>query len=130
MWGTGNYPITIVETLNYTKDADEFFEDNEHSVLKSLLAWNPENGMVLEGTGGVRVMQWPSRKTGKLVSVVYYFRDLNMPLYILALYRRALPLSPRWRAEMKELVDELVAQHREEWRLILIRQRTGGQEPA
>jgi len=130
MLGAVNYPITIAEMLNYTKDAERFFEVEEHEALKSLLAWNPENGMVLDGTGGVRVLQWPSRKTGRLVSVIYYFRDLNMPLYILALYRRAIPLSPEWRAELKGLVNELVAHHREGWRTIILAQLKSGKEPA
>lgn len=60
--------------------------------------------------------------------MVYYFRDLNMPLYMIALYKRGerIPLSSRCRAEIKALVKELVAQHREEWRTIIIRQLKGG----
>ena len=130
MLGTGNYPITIAEMHNYTKEADKFFETNEHEALKGFLALNPESGNVLEGTGGVRILQWPDGKIGALGSVLYYFRDLNMPLYVLALYKRAVPLDSSLRAHLKELVDELVAQHREEWKSIIIRQRTGGQEPA
>ena len=130
MLGAGNYPITIAEMLNYTTDADDHFEVEEHEGLKSFLALNPESGNVLEGTGGVRVLQWPSEKAGTYASVVYYFRDLNMPLYMLALYKRGIPLNSRWRAELNELVHELVAQHREEWRTIIISQLRGGKDPA
>jgi hypothetical protein len=125
MWGTGNYPITITEMRQYTEDADRCFEVDEHEALKSLLAWNPEAGTVIEGTGGVRGLQWPVRKTGAMRWVIYYFRDLNMPLYILALYKRAVRLDDELRAELNDLVDELVAHHREEWKIIITRQREG-----
>jgi hypothetical protein len=130
MWGTGNYPIEIVELLNYMKDADEFFEVEENEALKSFLAFNPESGNVLDGTGGVRVLQWRAKKAGRNARVVYYFRDLNMPLYILALYKRASPFGDELRAELKTLVDEIVAQYCEEWRTIILRQLGGGREPA
>jgi hypothetical protein len=130
MLGTGNYPITIAEMPNYTRDADRCFEIEEHEALKSLLAWNPESGTVLDGTGGVRALQWPVRKTSAMPWVLYYFRDLNMPLYIIALYWRVIRLDDGLRAELKHMVDELVAHHREEWRIIIARQRRGGKESA
>jgi hypothetical protein len=130
MWGTGNYPIEIVELSNYMNDADEYFEAEENEALRSFLAFNPESGNVLEGTGGIRVLQWRAKKTGRTARVVYYFRDLNMPLYILALYKRASPLSDKLRAELKASVDEIVAQYGEEWQTIILRQLSGGKEPA
>jgi hypothetical protein len=39
MLGTGIYPITIAEMLNYTKDADQYFDVDEHEQLKEYLAW-------------------------------------------------------------------------------------------
>lgn len=42
MLGAGDYPITIAEMRNYTKDADEYFEFEEHEQLKGFLALNPE----------------------------------------------------------------------------------------
>ena len=130
MLGAGNYPITIAEMPNYTKDADKYFDEQEHDALRSFLAFNPESGHVQEGTNGIRVLQWPAKRTGRIARIVYYFRDLNMPLYILALYRRANPLSAEVRAELSEMVDELVAQHREEWQTIMLRQSQGGKDPA
>jgi hypothetical protein len=134
MLGAGIYPITIAEMLNYTEDADKYFSSEEHEQLKEFLAFNPEGGRVLANTGGVRVLQWPVKQTAKRTParVVFYFRDLNMPLYLLALYRRGerIPLATRWRAALRNLVDELIAQHREEWRTIIISQLRGGKEPA
>jgi hypothetical protein len=99
MLGNGIYPITIAEMLNYTKDADEYFEVDEHESLKTFLALHPESGDVIASTGGVRMLHWPIKQTpnGPRARIVYFFRDLNMPLYLLALYKRGerIPLNSR-----------------------------------
>jgi len=127
MLGAGIYLITIAEMQNYTDDADQYFEPEEHDRLKDFLALHPESGDVLPGTGGVRVQQWPVKKRpGTSARVVYFFRDLNMPLYMLALYKKGerIPLDFNWKDEIKSCVDELVAQHSERWALV-IRQQLG-----
>lgn len=133
MLGAGIYPITIAEMRNYTKDADGYFEFEEHERLKTFLALHPESGVILPDTGGVRVLEWPIKKSvkSKPARVAYYFRDLNMPLYVLALYKRGerMPLDAAWRDEIKRLVDELVAEHSERW-AVVIRQQRGGKELA
>lgn len=78
-------------------------------------------------------MAGPIKRTGsgKKARVVYYFRDLNMPLYMLALYQKGerIPLDAEWKAEIRDLVDELVAEHSERWAIVIHNQR-GGKEPA
>jgi hypothetical protein len=134
MLGAGIYPITIAEMSNYTKDADKYFQTEEHERLKTFLALHPESGDVIVGTGGVRVLQWPIKTgaKGTPARTIYYFRDLNMPLYMLALYKRGerIPLDAEWREEIKGLVEELVAHHSERWASILNRQLREGNEPA
>lgn len=126
MLGAGIYPITIAEMQNYTRDADQYFGGNEHENLKTFLALHPESGDMLPGTGGVRVQQWPIKnRSGKVARVIYFFRDLNMPLYMLALYKKGerMPLDFDWKDEIKGLVDELVAQHSQSWEQVIRRQR-------
>jgi hypothetical protein len=126
MLGAGIYPITIAEMQNYTRDADQYLEFDEHEALKTFLALHPESGDILPGTGGVRVLNWPIKKrSASRAKIVYFFRDLNMPLYLLALYKKGerIPLDFDWRDEIKGLVDELVAQHSERWRLVIRQQR-------
>lgn len=134
MLGTLNYPITIAEMLNYTKDADEYFKEEEHEQLKTFLALHPESGDVLAGTDGVRLLRWPIKARAKSPSarVIYYFRDLNMPLYMLALYRRGdqIPLDSASKGEIKRCVGELVAEHGSRLASIVVRQLRGGKEPA
>jgi hypothetical protein len=89
MLGAGNYPITIAEMQNYTRDADDYFAREQHESLKDFLAFHPESGDVLLGTGGVRILRWPIKAHAKVAParIIYYLRDLNIPLYMLALYR-------------------------------------------
>lgn len=106
MLGAGIYPITIAEMGNYTKDADRYFDEGEHERLKTFLALHPESGDILPGTGGVRTLRWPIKEVvkGKSARIVYYFRDLNMPLYMLALYSAASEF--RWtRTRRRKLSD-------------------------
>jgi hypothetical protein len=134
MLGGGTYPITIAEMSNYAREADTYFEFEEHEGLKTFLALPPESGDIIAGTGGVRMLRWPHNAGAKSrpARVIYYFRDLNMPLYMLALYKRGehIPLSGEWKEEIKACVDELVAQHSERWANILGKQPRSGKEPA
>lgn len=134
MLGTGIYPITIAEMHNYTEDADKYFELEEHEKLKNFLALDPESGRVIADTGGVRMLEWPINPDAKVesVRVIYYFRDLNMPIYMLALYRRGehIPLDAEAKREINGLVDELVAQHSQEWAAIVKSMRKGSNDSA
>lgn len=109
------YPITLAEMEVYQRDADEFFKDDEHDRLKEFLALRPESGDVIPETGGVRRLRWPITDdcSGCDCTVIYYFHDLNMPLYLLALYRKgeSITLTNENRREIEQLVAELVAQH-------------------
>jgi len=118
MLGAGYYPITIAELHSYSRDADRFFETEEHEKLKEFLAFNPEGGDVIAGTGGVRLLRWPIKNPGKGAKrIVYYFRDLNMPLYLLALYRSGerIKLDSESKYQIEQLVNELVEQYSKQW---------------
>jgi hypothetical protein len=123
------YPITVAELGSYSIDADEVFEVEEHERLKEFLALHPEHGDVLAGTDGVRRLRWPikSQKGVPNMRIIYFFRDLNMPLYLLCLYRRGerIPLGGVWRAEIRILVRELIAQHSKGWARVIKRQDNG-----
>lgn len=128
MLGAGIYPITIAEMGDYMVDADQHFDHDEHERLKSFLALHPECGDVIPATNGVRLLYWPIKKSEQQprVRVVYYFRDLNMPLYLLALYKKGerIPLAEQSKREIRDCVDELITQHSESWARV-IRQQQG-----
>lgn len=123
------YPITLAEMGDYQRDADAYFKDDEHERLKEFLALRPESGDILPDTGGVRRLHWPitSDGSGHDAVVIYFYRDLNMPLYLLALYKKgeAPPkMTAEYKREIERLVAELVAQHSKGFARI-VRQEAG-----
>lgn len=116
----GRYPISVAEMRTYSNDADKLFEEEEHERLKERLAFSPDSGDIIVGTGGVRKLLWPykdRRGRNRDALVIYFFRDLNMPLYLLALFADGdCEFDDAWRQEVETLVNELVEEHGKQWR--------------
>lgn len=113
MFNADNYWITIAEVKGFMRAADTVFSIMEREALTDYLAMDPLSGDVIPDTDGVRMVHWPSSKSGEnsSVRVIYFFRDLNMPVYLLALYERGerFSLSAREKAAIRGLVAEIVA---------------------
>lgn len=114
-----SYPIDIIETDNFLTEVSDLLTAEELSGLKTYLARNPESGVVIPGTNGIRKIRWgqKSKNRGKRggVRAIYYYRDLNMPLFLLAVYAKGkkTDLSDRDKEELKALVDKVVNLHTE-----------------
>lgn len=119
MLGAGSYPISVAEMQSYSADADRLFTEEEHDRLRERLAFAPDTGEVIAGTGGVRMLLWPykgRRGREREALVVYFFRDLNMPLYLLAVFADGkCDFDEACREEMARLVEQLVAEHGKRW---------------
>lgn len=112
MFGATNYGITIVELLSFQRDADRIFTDQEREDLSDFVSANPVFGDVIPGTGGIRKLRWRARGGGKRsgARVIYYFRDLNMPVFLLAVYAKGekMNLTMHERELMQRVVETLV----------------------
>ena len=75
------------EFLAVTK---KLMDDAERSELVAYLAYNPTAGDVIQGTGGVRKVRWGLEGRGKRggARVIYFFHDLEMPLYLFSAYAK------------------------------------------
>jgi hypothetical protein len=111
------YEIEIVQVLPFEKQARKLFSEDALKGLLMHLALHPEAGDVIKGTNGVRKIRWGLNNTGKLggARVIYYYRDLNMPLYLLAVYAKGQKsdLTMKERAQLAKMVDQLVRRHGE-----------------
>ena len=58
-------PVTVVETPSFLQDAKNMMNDDEREVLINFLAYNPNAGIVIKGTGGVRKIRWNRNDSGK-----------------------------------------------------------------
>ena len=82
------HPISFVYTRSFERDARRVFTNEELTGLLNYISANPDKGARLVGGSGLRKMRWKANGFGKSggARVIYYFRDLNMPLLLLAVY--------------------------------------------
>jgi hypothetical protein len=114
MFGAKNYGITIVELRSFQNDADRIFTDQEREDLSDFVAVNPHRGDLMVGTGGIRKLRWRAKGSGKRggARVIYYFHDLNMPVFLIAVYAKGekMNLTMSEREGMQKLVTTLVSE--------------------
>lgn len=112
MYASESYDISIVETKTFIKKASKILTADERSELIGLLSFSPESGDVIRGTGGVRKLRFALGNRGKShgARVLYFFMDLNMPLFLLNIYKKStkMDLSANERNEYLKLTEELV----------------------
>lgn len=111
-------PITVVETPMFRSKARQLLTTEETFELVASLARNPEAGVVLQGTGGVRKVRWARRQEGKSggYRVIYYFHDKDVPLFVLTIYPKneKASLTQAERNELRKLTSELVLHYKAE----------------
>ncbi len=115
MFEATDYWITVVELPGFSKSAGGVLTPDEIDGLTLYLANNPDDGDVIPGTGGLRKLRWAAKGKGKRsgARVIYYFRDLNMPLYLLTIYGKGekIRLSEAEKRQARQLVEEIVQAH-------------------
>jgi hypothetical protein len=113
------YPVQFAFLKSFRKEAPEIWNEEEIGVLCDYIALNPEAGDVIRGTNGVRKLRWRYGNRGKSTGarVLYHFRDLNMPIYMMAVYTKSQrhSLSRAETNEFRRLVDDIVKAHSEIW---------------
>ena len=68
----------------------KLLSDEERAELVTYLAYHPDAGVVIPGTGGVRKVRWGLEGRGRRggARVIYFFHDLEMPLFLLDAYAK------------------------------------------
>ena len=86
----GFAPQTVVETPGYLTDARRIFSEAERAAVVDVVAHDPECGVIMEGTGGVRKVRVPAKGRGKSggARVVYVYHDAAMPIFLLAAFAK------------------------------------------
>ena len=111
-----SYPITIAELPSATLVLDGLLNGDERKELFDTLAFHPECGDVVEGLlKRIRKFRWDYGPRGKrrTLRVTYFFYDLNMPLYIVAVFDRGevFKQTREEKMEILSLTDELIKIH-------------------
>ena len=103
-------PITIAELTTFRRAAAKVWSDDELAEFVDYIAWHPEDGEIIQETGGLRKVRWSRQGSGKRggVRVIYYYYDDENPLFLITVY----PKSAREdiSAAEKKVFADLVAQ--------------------
>lgn len=85
---TQNPLFTVIETLTFSHQWPDYWNENEHDEFVSWLASNPEAGAVIPGSGGCRKVRWSRSGSGKRggVRVIHYNRLRQGLIYLLLIY--------------------------------------------
>ena len=115
MLGASEYWITVVDLENFEMAAVGLLTEDEMDGLRAYLANHPDEGEIIPDTGGIRKIRWPATGKGEKggARVVYFFRDLNMPLYLLAAFGpgEKIVLSETEKAALWAVVEQIVQDH-------------------
>ena len=90
--------------------------DYEREYFVDFIARNPEAGDIIRDGGGVRKVRWGRGGTGKRggARVIYFFYDLDTPLYLLLVYAKAArtDISPDGKKAVREFAERIKQAHR------------------
>jgi hypothetical protein len=80
--------FTFIQTKLFTRLFDDLFTDDDLAELEEYLIANPETGVVIPGSGGVRKMRWGAPGRGKRggVRIICYLRLRQERVWLLTLY--------------------------------------------
>jgi hypothetical protein len=122
------YPDMIfVESRAFTARVAWHIDDDEYSKLQTLLAVNPQVGLVIRGCNGLRKVRWGTRSRGKGkrsgARIVYLHTPEADRIDLLLIYGK--DESDDLTAEQKRALAGLAERARQEARGWAIRQRSG-----
>lgn len=93
---------TVVETSAFGRSARRIWSEEDLLALTDFLSINPTAGDLIPETGGFRKLRWARDGKGKRGGgrVIYYFYDVNLPLFLFAAYTKAdrADMTPREKA--------------------------------
>src|SRR5271156_1726413 len=109
-------PITVAETVIFQRQAGDVWSAEEREAFIDFIARNPEAGDIIRDGGGVRKVRWSRKGTGKSggARVIYFFYNLDTPLYLLLVYAKAVraDISPDAKKVVREFAERIKQAHR------------------
>jgi hypothetical protein len=106
----------VVETEPYLAQAERLFDADEQAAIVDTVSADPQCGVVIPGTGGVRKLRVAASGRGKRggARVIYVFGGDNVPVFLLAAFAKneKSDLSKAERNDLARLTDELIRSYR------------------
>jgi len=82
--------FTFIESKLFSKLREDYLPDDEYVQLQEALIENPERGVLIRGSGGVRKLRWSQPGRGKRggIRVIYYADVGNGVILMLTVYAK------------------------------------------
>lgn len=82
--------MEFIETPYFSQLLQNYLTDDEYRQLQALLIENPERGVIIQGTGGVRKIRFKMGNKGKRggVRIIYYWVSRKFKIYFLTMYAK------------------------------------------
>jgi mRNA-degrading endonuclease RelE of RelBE toxin-antitoxin system len=98
------------ETSIFTRRINDLLSDEDYAQLQEYLRENPDAGVVVPGSGGIRKLRWAETGRGKRggIRVIYYHWVPESVLYMLSVYaKNEMPNLPHAAyRRLKVLIEE------------------------
>jgi hypothetical protein len=98
--------LTVIETPLFSKLWPAYWSEDERGVFAAFMAEHPDEGDVVQGSGGVRKVRWSRAGSGKSggVRVIYFVRNDLGELVLLFMYAKS-KMDSLKASTLKELRD-------------------------
>ncbi len=82
--------FSFVETKLFSQLREDYLPDEEYAKLQEALIEQPERGVLIPGSGGVRKLRWTGSGRGKRggIRVIYYAKVREGVLFMLTIYAK------------------------------------------
>ncbi len=82
--------MRFVETPIFTRRLPEYLDDEGYRALQIALLLRPEQGPLIQRSGGLRKIRWAAEGRGKRggIRVIYYWAPAEAVFYMLYLYAK------------------------------------------
>lgn len=83
--------MVIIETSIFTRQVQKLLSDETYRQLQAALAYQPDKGAIIPGSGGLRKVRWSMQERGKRggVRVIYYWAVEQHRLLMLLIYAKS-----------------------------------------
>jgi hypothetical protein len=107
---------TVVEIPSYLAAAERLFSPDERAAIVDRLAADPNCGVVIPGSGGIRKVRFGFGSRGKSggARIIYMFSGESLPVFIMAVFAKneKANLSAAERNALGKVVANMIESYR------------------
>ena len=104
--------MKIIEPETFAKTRAKYMNNQQFRLFTDYLTTNPENGVVIKGTGGCRKIRWRYQHCGKTggIRIIYYLTK-HRAIHLMFIYvkNRQKELTMKQRQACKAMVKLIAA---------------------